>query len=651
MNTLLPGYVGITVNGKQLTIPEDDYYEDIEADLEYEIKWKELLERKSELPEIQQEALQRWDDLHALQEHYPIFSDFLYDAMTELMGFQCTPIQVDIGNALQKAPRYYMIQAQRSQAKSTIVAIFAVWKLIHNPKHRILIISAGSDVAMEIANWVIQIIMGWDILKILRPDRQHGDRASAKAFDINWQLKGVEKSPSVACIGVTANMQGRRADLLVPDDIESSKNGLTETQRQNLIHLSRDFTSICQKGQIIYLGTPQTSDSIYNTLPGRGYKIQIWTGRYPTEEQEAFYGDHLAPWIKEQMRLDPALRIGGGLLGDEGQATDPILLPEQALVDKALDQGEAYFQLQHMLNTELVDQGRHPLKTRDLIVMPLNRDKAPGEINWMPDPTKRVPTNYKGTQPELYFPFSVGEDLYEYESKYMYVDTAGGGTNGDETVAWALNFLHGYLFGVEMEAYPGGYNMEVYKALSEFAFRNKPNEIGVEQNHGYGALAQNWRPVLLDFYEEKTGARRSPKIIDDWVSTQKELRIIDTLEPVLGRHRLVINQDVFDYDAQQTLDYPIQERQIYTFPHQMNKITRDHGALIHEDKLDSLAGAARRYVERMAVSENLRIEQKATSENMKLMEEWGGDNFKQKRQGLGNILMRKGNAINRRRRK
>ncbi len=70
---------------------------------------------------------------------------------------------------------------------------------------------------MEIANWVIQIIMNWDILECMRPDRQHGDRASAKAFDINWQLKGVEKSPSVACIGVTANMQGRRADLLVPD--------------------------------------------------------------------------------------------------------------------------------------------------------------------------------------------------------------------------------------------------------------------------------------------------------------------------------------------------------------------------------------------------------------------------------------------------
>ena len=651
MDTVVPGYVTIKVNGKEQLIPEAEYYDDLEADLEHEAEWNRIKSNLKDLPEVQQQAIKRWTELEALQEHYTEFSDFLFDAMTELMGFNCSDIQIDIGQALQTAPKYFMIQAQRSQAKSTIVAIFAVWKLIHNPKERILIISAGSDVAMEIANWVIQIIMNWDMLTCLRPDRQHGDRSSAKAFDINWQLKGVEKSPSVACIGVTANMQGRRADLLVPDDIESSKNGLTETQRQNLIHLSRDFTSICQKGQIIYLGTPQTSDSIYNTLPGRGYTIRIWPGRFPTKEQQVFYGEHLAPWIIKKMEADPSLRTGGGILGDEGQPTDPMLLPEQTLVDKALDQGEAYFQLQHMLNTELVDLGRHPLKTRDLIVMPLSMESAPGVINWMPDPGKRILTKYGGgQQPEFYLPFNVGDELFAYESKYMYVDTAGGGQEGDETVAWAIYFLHGYLFLMEMLALPGGYNMEVYKSLSEFAYKHQVNEIGVEQNHGYGALAQNWRPELQKFYLEKTGESHTPEVVDDWVSTQKELRIIDTLEPILGRHRLVLNQDVLEYDQESIKKYPIQDRQVYSFAHQMNKITRDHGALIHEDRLDSAAGGARRYIDRMAVREDKRVEQKRTNENTKFMAEWCPE-FAQTLPGsnMGNVLQFHGSKSKRRR--
>lgn len=652
MNTTIPGFVVIKVNKHDKTIPEEDYYDGIEEDLEHEIKWKAIQNNLNDLPEIQQEAVRRWTDLEALQEHYSEFSDFLYDAMTELMGFQCTDIQIDIGHFLQNAPKYAMVQAQRSQAKSTIVAIFAVWKLIHNPKERVLIISAGSDVAMEIANWVIQIIMNWDILACMRPDRQHGDRASAKAFDINWQLKGVEKSPSVACIGVTANMQGRRADLLIPDDIESSKNGLTETQRQNLIHLSRDFTSICQNGSIIYLGTPQTNDSIYNTLPGRGFTIRIWTGRFPTLEQEKHYGDHLAPYIIERMAADPTLRTGGGLTGTDGKPTDPILLPEELLVSKELDQGQAYFQLQHMLNTELSDLGRYPLKTRDLIVMPLDMEKAPGEINWMPDPQKRIHTLYNGAQPELYAPFSIGDELFFYENKYVYVDTAGGGMNGDETVAWAIYFLHGYLFGMEMLALEGGYNMEVYNALSDFVFKHQPNEIGVEQNHGYGALAQNWRPVLLEHYKKKTGVAHAPKIIDDWVSTQKELRIIDTLEPILGRHRIIINEDVFTYDANSIQKYPIDVRQTYTLINQINKLTRDHGALIHDDRIDSFAGGARRFVDRIAVDESLRIAQKATSENMHMMSEWSEEFMRGANQpGLGNILQNRGSITNRNRRR
>ena len=579
--------------------------------------------RYSALSPVEQETVNRWAEIEALRDHYALFSDFLYDCMTELMGFKCSELQIDIGNFLQSDTRLGMIQAQRSQAKSTIVAIFAVWQLIHDCKHRVLVISAGSEVAAEIANWVIQIMMNWDILACMRPDRQHGDRASRKAFDIHWQLKGPEKSPSVACIGITANMQGRRADLLIPDDIESSKNGATEVQRAALEHLSKDFASICSKGRIMYLGTPQTTDSIYNNLAQRGFVVRVWTGRFPTVEEEKCYGDTLAPYIRKMMTEDPSLRIGGGVSGDRGKPCDPLLLGEEILCSKELDQGPAYFNLQHMLNTELSDELRHPLKTKDLIVMQIPQDKAPGEIQWLPSPNLLIPALGFNSKPQFYRPFSVSTELYEYEGKNMYVDTAGGGKNGDETVAAVCYFLHGYVFLAEILKIPGGYGDAQYKALSALALKHGVNEIDVEKNFGFGAFAAAWRPILQAQYK-LAGKTNCPRIEDVWEAGQKELRIIDTLEPIMARHRLIVNQDIIQYDLDSTKKYPIDAQESYKFFHQMAKISREKGALRHDDSIDAVAGAVRKWVDRINVDETIRMAQKETDENIEFFAEWGG---------------------------
>jgi len=576
------------------------------------------------LNEIETESVLRWCEVEALRNHYALFEDFLYDCMTELMGFECSELQIDIGRFMQSDVKNGMIQAQRSQAKSTIVAMFAVWQLIHDCKHRVLIISAGSEVAAEIANWVIQIIMSWDILECMRPDRQHGDRASSKSFDINWQLKGAEKSPSIACIGITANMQGRRADLLIPDDIESSKNGTTEVQRAALEHLSKDFTSICQSGRIMYLGTPQTVDSIYNNLQSRGYVIRVWTGRFPTKEELPTYEGRLAPYLQDKMDNDPTLQLGGGLDGSRGHPTDPILLGEEALAKKELDQGPAYFNLQHMLNTNLSDEQRHPLKPKNLVMMNVPLDKAPGQIQWMPSPANMIQATGFTCKPEFYRPFSVSTELYEYEGKHMYVDTAGGGKNGDETVAAVTYFLHGYVFLAEILKLPGGYGDENYKQLSELAFRHQVNLIDVEKNFGFGAFASNWRPILLNYYQTM-GKSGCPAIEDVWESGQKELRIIDTLEPLMARHKFIVNESIIEYDQFSIKKYPIDVQQTYSFFHQMCKISVDKGALIHDDSLDAVAGSVRHWVEHMAVDETKRMDHKATDENVAFFAEWGAD--------------------------
>jgi hypothetical protein len=83
-------------------------------------------------------------------------------------------------------------------------------------------------------------------------------------------------------------------------------------------------------------------------------------------------------------------------------------------------------------------------------------------------------------------------------------------------------------------------------------------------------------------------------------SKQKELRIIDTLEPVMNQHRLVIDREVIQKDYDSIQKYPNDIAQRYSLFYQMTRITKDRGALAHDDRLDALAMATAYWVEQMA---------------------------------------------------
>lgn len=556
---------------------------------------------------------ERWAELDLLREEYPNFKPFIFDVMTGLMGFECSDIQLDIAEFLEFGPKERMIQAQRGQAKTTITAAYAVWRLIHDPSARILIVSAGGTQATEIANWVIQIIQNMDELECLRPDRSAGDRESVEAYDVHHELKGPEKSPSVACVGITSNMQGKRADILIADDIESAKNSMTEHQRERLRHLTRDFTSICSRGDIIYLGTPQSIDSIYNGLFSRGYTIRIWPGRYPTEEEEPNYGNFLAPLIQRRMAASPSIRRGGGPTGERGLAVDPVLLPEEVLSKKEIDQGAAYFQLQHMLDTRLSDADRFPLKPEKLIFMQISETTAPLEIFVQrSDRTKlSLPADWP-VNDAYYRAAEFGREHAAFNGCHMYVDPAGGGQNGDETAYVITKFVAGRVFLVDIGSVPGGLGDESMDALTAVAVKWKPNKIDIEKNFGNGALASVWKPKLLRVHR--------CEIEDVWESGQKELRIIDILEPVIGSGRLVVDEGLIEKDWQECQDYPLEKRASYSLFYQLSRITRDKDSLRHDDRLDALAGSVRYWVDALA-QDSLKVvnqqRRKAWSERMK----------------------------------
>ncbi len=538
----------------------------------------------------------RWKALDDLQDAYPHFPEFLYDVITGLMGFECTPNQLDMALYLENGPLFRMIQAQRGQAKTTVTAAYAVWRQIHDPSTRVLIISSGDTMAQEISNWVIQIISGMEELECMLPDRSIGDRASVSAYDIHRDLKGPEKSPSIACVGITSNLQGKRADVLIADDIESAKNSATDIQRERVTHLSRDFTSICSKGDIIYLGTPQSIDSIYNGLPGRGFGIRIWPGRYPTKAELENYGEFLAPSILKAMTEDPSLRTGGGLLGDRGQPTDTVILGEDILTKKEVDQGAAYFQLQHMLDTRLSDAERFPLKIEKMIFTSLLGDSAPMHFQRSAVPANIIhtPSDYP-VAAKFYMATHDHAEFGTYDGTHMYVDPAGGGQNGDETAYAITSMLAGKIYVRKCGGVPGGLEEESLNMLTDLAAEWQPNHISIEENYGKGALSHVWQPMLR--------RKHTCEIEDIWESGQKELRIIDTLEPLIGAGKLIFDEAMIFDDWTSVKHYPTEKQASYMLFQQLARITRERGALFHDDRLDALAGSCRHWGEAVAVDE------------------------------------------------
>jgi hypothetical protein len=567
--------------------------------------------------ESQELALQRWEMLELLQAAYPTFEPFLEDVMTEL-GFSTTRIQKDIAEYLEHGPHYLMIQAQRGQAKTTITAAYAVWCLIHDPRARVLILSAGGTQANEISTLIVRIIMTMDVLEVLRPDRNAGDRTAVDAFDVHHSLKGLDKSPSVACVGITGNLQGKRADLLIADDIESQKNSLTEHQREQLLHLTRDFPSICSTGRIVYLGTPQSVNSIYNTLPGRGYAVRIWTGRYPTAEQMKNYGDMLAPLLRREMELDPSLcEARYGPLGDQGMPTDAELPAgtEEYLCKKEMDQGPSYFQLQHMLNTTLADAERFPLKLNRIMSVRISGDEFPLAVKAGLLEHQNVKYEINGRTYTMNVPSLVSDDRAKLQGVCMYVDPAGGGKNGDETGYAVVGFLNGNIWVLDVGGIKGGYDEAGFKRLAQIAQKWRVNKIIVEQNFGHGAYLHTWLPILRGEYAAVNDPAGGCAIEEEHVGmTQKELRIIDTLEPVIARGSLIFNDDIARHESASLAAYALAERSSYSVFQQIALITRDKHSLKHDDRLDALSGAVRYWVQLLGIDQAKQIEAQRKAE-------------------------------------
>jgi hypothetical protein len=181
-------------------------------------------------------------------------------------------------------------------------------------------------------------------------------------------------------------------------------------------------------------------------------------------------------------------------------------------------------------------------------------------------------------------------ELAPYQGSVLAIDPAGRGA--DETAYAVVKMLNSQLFVAECGGIQGGYSEDVLKSLSMIAKDHKVNEVIIESNFGDGMFNQLLTPVMNKIHRVTISEVRHSK--------QKEKRIVDTLEPVMNSHKLIVDEAVIKNDYESTKHYTPEKALRYQLFYQMTRITKERGALAHDDRLDVLAIAVNYWVEQMA---------------------------------------------------
>ena len=531
-----------------------------------------------------------------LQQDFKLFLQALW---TQLDLPSPTRAQYAIADYLQNGPKRLQIQAFRGVGKSWITGAFVLWTLFNDKEKKIMIISASKERADNMSIFLQKLIIETPWLSHLKPTSDDA-RWSRISFDVNCSP---HQAPSVKSVGITGQLTGSRADLMILDDIEVPGNSMTELMREKLLQLCTEAESILtpkNDSRIMFLGTPQTVFTVYRKLAERNYRPFVWPARYPRKASN--YEGLLAPQLQEDIDT-----------GVEPWDVTDDRFDDEDLIEREAAMGRSNFMLQFMLDTSLSDAEKFPLKMADLIVTSVNPDKCPESIIWCSDPQNIIKDAPTVGLPGDYFysPMQLQGDWLPYAETICSVDPSGRGS--DETTAAYISQRNGFLYLHEMRAYRDGYSDNTLLDILKGCKKYKASTLLIESNFGDGIVAELFKKhiqnLTMNIGIEETRA-----------NVRKEDRIIDALEPVLNQHRLVVDRSVVDWDYKSNPDEAPEKRLMYMLFYQMSRMCREKGAVRHDDRIDCLAQGIKYFTDAFGISAQEEIKARKRDEWNQMLE-------------------------------
>ena len=537
------------------------------------------------------------DNLTALQGDFKLFLQALWN---QLDLPSPTRAQYAIADYLQSGPKRLQIQAFRGVGKSWITGAFVLWTLFNDAEKKIMIISASKERADNMSIFLQKLIIETPWLSHLRP-KSDDARWSRISFDV---LCSPHQAPSVKSVGITGQLTGSRADLMILDDIEVPGNSMTELMREKLLQLCTEAESILtpkDDSRIMYLGTPQTTFTVYRKLSERNYRPFVWPSRYPVDTTA--YEGRIAPQLQED--------IDNG--AEKGQPTDPDRFNNEDLLERESAMGRSNFMLQFQLDTTLSDAEKFPLKASDLVITSVNPTKAPENVVWCSDPRNIIKDAPTVGLPGDYFysPMQLQGEWSEYSETICSVDPSGRGS--DETAACYLSQKNGFIYLHEVRAYKDGYSDDTLLDILKGCKKYNARTLVVETNFGDG--------IVSELFKKHIQVTKQAIFVDEVrANVRKEDRIIDSLEPVLNQHRLIVDRGVIEWDYSSNKDSAPESRLLYMLFYQMSRMCRMKFALKHDDRLDCLAQGVKYFTDALSISAEAQIKMRKDEEFLDMLE-------------------------------
>jgi hypothetical protein len=490
--------------------------------------------------------------------------------------------QRQIAQWLQHGPKRRGVRAFRGAAKTWVTLAYCIWRLFRDQNQRILLVSKSEkhskDSLYMARKWIGQV----PFLQHMVPDRIAGQRDSALNFDIRQAPS--DRTPSFTAASITGQITGSRATLIISDDVETTQTTLTLDMRTRLREEVKEFDNILiPGGDVVFLGTNHHVESLYTKLAeDAGYAFRSWPAQYPGGDWAA--PPDLAPELQEAL--------------DRGEAQpDDSVWPSrfniEELIDRQASEGRSTYGMQYAMLQTLGDELKYPLKLQDLIVFPVQRDRAPLTIAWGMRNDRGGSTRYEEI-PSLgfagdgfYSPIMFSDQWVEYTGTYAFIDPSGKGA--DKTAVAIVAHLNGFLYVKAVKAFQGGFERETLEGICLACREHRVDRIHVEDNFGSSMFTALLEPVLQGMFLEPD---EQPDYPDGWTSGlenvrvhgQKEVRIISCLEPLANSHRLVFHPDVaHNQDLQR----------------QWTMLTRERNCLKHDDEIDALGSCCAQWLDLM----------------------------------------------------
>lgn len=407
---------------------------------------------------------------------------------------------------------------------------------------------------------------------------------------------------SFSASSIFGQITGKRATLILGDDLETPNTAETETKRTQLRDRMGELGGAIIKpgGDIYLLGTPQHEQTVYKEYAEeKGYEIRIYPILYPIisedpkKDELQKYGPRLAPVLAKALEENPLLA---------GTSTEPSRFNALDIEQRQLEWGTLEFERQFKMWMDAGLGQDNVLKLRDLIVMDISPPQPgqkesvhlPAELQWTNNPPQKIEgilVDSLTGDSALFGPLK--QDIWiPAEEVICVVDPSG---DGDDETDWKImGGLSSRVFLLDQGSSQDGHSDHVLTEIAQMCKKWGATTAEVESNFGQGMFSTLLQTKLdeEDCICEAVDVRVG--------KTQKERRIVETLEPVMTGHRLVVNTEVFRNDWR--INYPHVEeakRRFFRLTYQLTRMSKQRGALKWDDRVDNLSAGVGHFVERL----------------------------------------------------